>query len=98
MKAHHDENLEVGGTFWLDPDENPPPRGCKVFLLTRGQIAVIGQWSDDCIGWHPLLKIPHSIKSKLWPEDTEDGLRRLTAVVTNGNTGDHYGNPISDHQ
>lgn len=37
---------------------DPPPRGVKLFLLTRGGIAVTGNWTDDgrFIGWQYLFK------------------------------------------
>lgn len=50
---------------WIDPDEHPPPRAKKLLLLTRGGVAVLGHWGDDCIAWSPLPKIPPKIKEKL---------------------------------
>jgi hypothetical protein len=50
---------------WLDPDEHPPPRARKLLLLTRGGVAVLGHWGDDCVAWSPLPKIPPKIKEKL---------------------------------
>lgn len=48
--------------YYLDPREFPPPLGAKVLLLTDERIAVIGCWQDGMIGWHPLPKIPPSLK------------------------------------
>lgn len=31
-----------------------PPGGAKVLLLTKGGVCVVGNWSDDVIGWAPL--------------------------------------------
>lgn len=43
------------GVFWRYDDA---PRGSKVFLLTKGGIAVEGVWTEDgrYIAWHPLFK------------------------------------------
>lgn len=62
MKAHNDQAIETSAVYWLNPAKNPPPIGKKIFLLTGGKIAVVGQWSDDCLGWHPLFKIPEDLK------------------------------------
>lgn len=50
---------------WLDPDEEPPPQAKKLLLLTRGGVAVLGTWGDDCVAWAPLPKVPPKIKQKL---------------------------------
>lgn len=47
----------AGGAVFLDPTENPPPRGKKILLLTEGGVCVIGHWSDDCLAWHPLPRV-----------------------------------------
>lgn len=41
-----------------NPKDKPPPKGCKLLLLTAGRVPVIGHWTDDCIGWHELLGEP----------------------------------------
>jgi hypothetical protein len=51
--------------YWLDPDEDPPPRARKLLLLTKGGVAVLGHWGDDCVAWSPLPKIPQRLKEKL---------------------------------
>lgn len=48
---------------WLDPARHPPPRGAKLLLLTRGGIATVGHWADDCKAWLPLPETPHHIKA-----------------------------------
>lgn len=57
---------------WLDPDEHPPPPAKKMLLLTRGGVAVLGHWGDDCVAWAPLPKIPPAIKRRLleWTSST----------------------------
>lgn len=54
---------EAGGSpFTVDPTAHwrydAPPKGSKIFLLTRGGVAVEGMWTDDgrFIAWHPLFK------------------------------------------
>lgn len=56
--------------YWIDPRDtadprNPPPRGTKIQLLNCTGTSVQGDWRDDggFIGWHPLLKIPPSLKA-----------------------------------
>lgn len=54
-------------TTWQDPDLNPPPRGCKLHLLTTGLVAVHGEWADGIyVAWTWLPKIPQELKDKLY--------------------------------
>lgn len=39
--------------IWIDP----PPRGRKLYLLTKGRTATVGEWSDDCLAWAPLFTL-----------------------------------------
>jgi hypothetical protein len=32
---------------WIYPDQESPPRGVKIALLTIGNIEVTGNWTDD---------------------------------------------------
>lgn len=43
---------------WYYPQDYTPPKGVKVFLLTKGGVAVTGVWKDNAgfIGWRPLFK------------------------------------------
>ena len=43
------------------------PHGSKVFLLTKGGVAVDGQWRVDggFIAWHPLFKRDKELEAKL---------------------------------
>jgi hypothetical protein len=47
-----------GEVFWRDPDDEPPPRGTKLLLLTTGGITVTGDWRDDSNykAWSPMPK------------------------------------------
>ena len=44
--------------YFRTPEEEPPPRGVKLLLLTSGGVAVLGQWADDSnfVEWSPLPK------------------------------------------
>lgn len=51
---------------WIDPDDDPPPRGSKINILTIGGISTTGTWDDDfCVAWAPLLTVPPAIRQKL---------------------------------
>ena len=51
---------------WYDPESNPPPRGCKLHLLTTGWVAVHGEWNDEIyLAWAPLPKVPQALKDKI---------------------------------
>lgn len=43
---------------WLYPQQIPPPRGAKLFLLTQGGVATTGTWVDDgsFIAYHPIFR------------------------------------------
>jgi len=51
--------------YFRDPKSHPPPRGTSMLLLNPGGICIIGQWTDDCIGWCPKPKIPKALKERL---------------------------------
>jgi len=44
---------------WLDPEDEPPPKGTKLMLLTKYGIAVFGHWMDgmDLVAWSPMPKV-----------------------------------------
>lgn len=47
---------------------DPPPRGVKVFLLSKGGVAITpGEWRDNAgfIAWFPLLKRDKELEKKL---------------------------------
>lgn len=68
----------LGGKITVDHDDywlyKDPPRGSKVFLLTRGGIATTGLWMDGAfIAWHPLFKRDKVIEEQLglsYPADS----------------------------
>ena len=53
-------------SYWIDPQEQTPPIGKKLLLLTQYGVAVLGHWyaEGQFIAWAPLPKIPESIKRK----------------------------------
>lgn len=51
--------------YFRDPDLDPPPRACSLLLLNPGGVLIVGNWTDDCLGWCPKPKIPMSIKNKM---------------------------------
>jgi hypothetical protein len=52
--------------YFRDPDIDPPPRAVSLLLLNPGGVLIVGNWSDECLGWCPKPKIPDSIKQKAW--------------------------------
>lgn len=44
-------------TGWRKPWIDPPPKGRKLFILTKGRIATIGHWGKDCCAWAPLFNV-----------------------------------------
>ena len=69
----------LGGSITVDQErywryENPP-RGSKVFLLTRGGVATTGLWMDGAfIAWHPLFKRDRDAEKRLglgYPFDSQ---------------------------
>jgi len=47
-----------GEVYWREPEQQAPPTGKKVLLLTRGGVAVIGLWTKNggFVAWSPLPK------------------------------------------
>ena len=66
-----------GTTEYRWPDEEPPPRGCKLLLLTSGGVAVVGDWTDDSnlVAWAPLPRRPvRRGEATQWTEDPDQGV------------------------
>lgn len=53
---------------WLHPDDNPPPRGVKIFMLNAGGTAAIGLWQVGMAAWMPLPKLSSELKERLRTE------------------------------
>lgn len=53
---------EVGTIYWLDPLTNPPPSG-RIFILTKGNVPMVGKWGDDCKAWQYIFKLPAHMKN-----------------------------------
>lgn len=51
--------------WFRDPDIDPPPKAASLLLLNPGGVLIVGNWTDDCLGWCPKPKIPESIKKKM---------------------------------
>lgn len=47
-----------GEVFWRNPDEEKPPRGVKLLMLTSGGVTVIGDWvtNSNLVAWSPMPK------------------------------------------
>lgn len=50
--------------YFRDPDIDPPPRAVSLLLLNPGGVLIVGNWTDECLGWCPKPKVPESIKLK----------------------------------
>jgi hypothetical protein len=51
-----DKTYAVGDAPWLYPHRNPPPKGVKLFLLNKGGVATLGEWSDGFSAWQYLYR------------------------------------------
>jgi hypothetical protein len=60
-----DRPITTDALWFRDPDIDPPPRACSLLLLNPGGVLIVGNWTDDCLGWCPKPKIPMSIKNKI---------------------------------
>lgn len=58
------DQLTTDQLYFRDPAVEPPPRNVSMLLLNPGGVLIVGQWSDDCLGWCPKPKIPKSLKGK----------------------------------
>ncbi len=56
MSENRNMSAASGEVYWRDPDEEPPPRGVKLLILTSGGVAVFGEWMTDSnfVAWSPL--------------------------------------------
>lgn len=54
----------TGITTFLDPAEVEPPIASKILMLTPGRVCIVGPWSDWAVGWHPLPRIPKTLRWK----------------------------------
>lgn len=53
---------------WRHPNDDPPPRGSKIVMLTRTGIQIIGLWQVGCVAWMPLVKVHPELKRRLYDE------------------------------
>jgi hypothetical protein len=56
MTENRNMSAASGEVYWRDPDQEPPPRGVKLLILTSGGVAVFGEWMTDSnfVAWSPL--------------------------------------------
>lgn len=56
--SHHPE--------WIDPRVTPAPSGSSVWLLTEGEVAVRGVWTDDggFLAWCPFPRKPAWLETR----------------------------------
>jgi hypothetical protein len=49
---------KTGEAYWRKPEDERPPRGVKLLILTSGGVAVIGDWFEgsNFVAWSPLPK------------------------------------------
>lgn len=66
-----DRYLADESPSWKHPKEHPPPLGTKMLLLTRGGVAVIGNWDVQvgAVAWCPLPKVDPLLKETLAQEN-----------------------------
>jgi hypothetical protein len=45
-----------GEVYFRDPEEDPPPKGAKLLILTSGNTALVSDWWDNSnfVAWSPL--------------------------------------------
>jgi hypothetical protein len=60
-----DRPVTTDELWFRDPAMDPPPRAASLLLLNPGGVLIVGNWTDDCLGWCPKPKIPASIKAKM---------------------------------
>lgn len=55
---------------WIHPDDEAPPLGTKILILTIGGVCTIGTWSRDegAIAWRPLPKLSIELRLRLASE------------------------------
>lgn len=51
--------------YFRDPEIEPPPRATSMLLLNPGGVLIVGNWTDDCLGWCPKPRIPAELKFKI---------------------------------
>jgi hypothetical protein len=58
MSENRNMPAASGVVYWREPQDEPPPRGVKLLILTSGGVAVFGDWMDDSnfVAWSPLPK------------------------------------------
>lgn len=50
---------------WIHPDDQAPPLGTKLMLLTSTGIQILGHWQQGCVAWSPLLAVSKKLKKRI---------------------------------
>lgn len=60
MSENRNMPATAGTVFWRSPEDDPPPRGTKLLILTSGGVTVVGDWIDSSnfVAWSPMPKKP----------------------------------------
>lgn len=55
------------GIYWTYVQQEAPPTGVKLFLLTEGGVAVVGDYTNDgrYIAWRGLFRRDHAYEDSL---------------------------------
>jgi len=74
MSENRNMPAASGEVYWRDPEQEPPPRGRKLLILTSGGVAVFGDWMDDSnfVAWSPLPKKRPAQHRELTDEQISD--------------------------
>lgn len=70
-----DKKYSVGQIPWLYPHVDAPPRGVKLNILTKGGIAIHGEWRNDCgfIAWQHLFKRDKQLEEEMMIMELGEG-------------------------
>lgn len=70
MSENRNMPAASGEVYWRDPEREPPPRGAKLLILTSGNVAVIGDWTDESnfVAWSPLPRKKKNARVERAPE------------------------------
>lgn len=53
---------------WRHPDDDPPPHGTKLMMISPWGIAQTGDWYAGAACWMPLPKLPQELQDRLKKE------------------------------
>jgi arylamine N-acetyltransferase len=75
MSENRNMDAVSGEVYWRDPEDQPPPRGVKLLILTSGGVAVFGDWMTDSnfVAWSPLPKKRQKMTQRVCNVPKESG-------------------------